>query len=353
MSMLSTLVLSCTYQCPIQCRFCGAECGPKQRERLALADMKDLVDRVHSFGKLELVVFTGGEPFLLGADLLHAVEYCMAKGISTRIVTNAYWATTAERAQEVIRTYKRAGLSEINLSCDDYHQEYIPLIRIKFANSACVCENMPCLIGHKVMKDYKITLDYLEDFLGCKLARFDPKAKNPLNNVVSTGYTVPVAEDMHLIPDEEILYPPSDSCWKSPCTTILQRVIITPRKELSICCGMIRRNVREILFGPLEENRVEELIVRAHRDLIVNWLALEGPYGLMRFIQKKKPDIHFRNQYVNICHLCSEIFTRSDCRAVLCDHAAEKIDEIMLERELYDYMRTQKKADLEELVASL
>jgi hypothetical protein len=145
---------------------------------------------------------------------------------------------------------------------------------------------------------------------------------------------------MHLIPDDEILYPQSDH-WKGPCTSILQRVIITPRKELSICCGMIPRSVKEIVFGTLDEHPLEELIARAHQDLIVNWLAHEGPYGIMRFIMKKNPSVRFRDRYVSICHLCSEIFTRDDCRQTLSEFAHEKAMEISLERCLYDYARTE------------
>ncbi len=340
--MLSSLVFSTTYKCPISCRYCGAECSPERTERLSLKDMIRIVDVVYSYGKLELVVFTGGEPFLLGDDLLRCVEYCAKKGMATRIVTNAFWAKTTEIAKEIMKKFKEAGLKEINLSCDDYHQEFIPLERIKYANDACIVVGLPCLIGHKIMKNCNISLNYLETFLGCKLARFNPKKKNPDNNIVSTGYTVPIAEDMHLIPDEEILYPPSDHHWKAPCSSILQRVVITPRKELSICCGMVPRKVEEIVFGTLDEYTLEELIIKAHKDLIVNWLALEGPYGLMKFILKKNPDIPFRKKYVNKCHLCSEILTREDCRAVLLEFGHEKTMEIYLERCLYDHMRTSE-----------
>ncbi|MCZ7393514.1 MAG: hypothetical protein O8C56_09350, partial [Candidatus Methanoperedens sp.] len=130
--------------------------------------------------------------------------------------------------------------------------------------------------------------------------------------------------------------------WKAPCSSILKRIVITPRKELSICCGMIPRKVEEIVFGTLDEYKLEELIIMAHKDLIVNWLALEGPYGLMKFILKKNPDIPFRKQYVNNCHLCSEILTREDCRAVLSEFGHEKAIEISLERCLYDHMRTSE-----------
>lgn len=340
--MLSNLVFSTTYQCTARCRYCGAECSPEQTDQLSLDDMIEVVDHVYSYGKLELVVFTGGEPFLLGENLRKAVEYCAKKGLSTRIVTNGFWAKDLQTAKNVVKSYKEAGLTELNLSCDDYHQEFIPLERIKYANDACKEMGFPALIGHKVMKGCGLSLDALEKALGVELSLFDPQKKNPANNVVSTGYNVPVAENMHLIPDEEILYPPSDNQWKAPCSTILKRVIITPRKELSICCGMIPRKVREIVFGPLGEYSLEELIARAHSDLIVNWLALEGPYGIMKFIQKKMPHINFRKRYVNICHLCSEIFTREDCREVLAEYAHEKVSEIFLERCLYDFIRNSK-----------
>ncbi|MFH2092399.1 MAG: radical SAM protein [Pseudomonadota bacterium] len=341
MSMLSSIVFSCTDQCPIQCKYCGAECGPDQKDRLSLDDMISVIDKLYEYGKLHMVVFTGGEPTLLGNDLIAAIQYCSQKNLWTRIVTNAFWAHTAEKAKTILQSFKDAGLSEINLSCDDYHQEFIPLDRIKYANDACTELGIPCLIGHKIMKDHKLSVEYLENYLGHPLTLFDPGSDNPKNNIISSGYTVPVEKNMHQIPDEDILYPKAEHLWKGPCKSLLQRVIITPRKELSICCGMIRRNVEEIVFKSLDHCSLEELIVTAHQDLIVNWLALEGPYGIMKFILKKDPDIVFRKQYVNICHLCSEIFTREDCRNVLLSHAAEKVTEIYLERSLYDYIRTE------------
>jgi hypothetical protein len=102
---------------------------------------------------------------------------------------------------------------------------------------------------------------------------------------------------------------------------------------------MIPRSVPEIFFGTLDDYSLEELIVTAHRNLIVNWLALEGPYGLMRFILSKDPNIPFRKRYVNICHLCAEILTRKDCRAILAKYGYEKVSEIYMERCLYEYVR--------------
>lgn len=346
--MLDHLVLSVTAKCPASCKWCGAESGPRETARMSRSDMLWLIDHVHGYGQLASVVFTGGEPVLLGDDLLAAIAHCKATGLWTRVVSNAFWARTPRRATNMVRKLMDAGLSEINLSCDDFHQEFIPLENVKYANAACAELGLPCLLGHKVMKGGALTLEKLEQSLGVPLARFQAGAENPKNNLVSSGYAVPVASsDMENIPDEELLYPDCDDHWRGPCSSILQRIIVTPDKKLHICCGMISRAVPEICFGPLGAKSLDELIVEAHRDLIVNWLALEGPSGLMHFIRERAPEIRFRPRYVNICHLCGEILTRPDCRAVIEAHGHEKATALGMEREFYDLLRQPGKLPLD------
>lgn len=144
---------------------------------------------------------------------------------------------------------------------------------------------------------------------------------------------------METIAEDALLYPEGDQHWKQPCTSILQRVIIMPDRTLGICCGMISRAVPEIAFGPIGEKSLEECIVEAHNDLIVNWLALEGPIGIMQFIRQHAQDIPFRTRYVNICHLCGELLTRRDCRAVVATYGQEKAASLGLQRNLYDLLR--------------
>ena len=88
----------------------------------------------------------------------------------------------------------------------------------------------------------------------------------------------------------------------------------SPLKEFSICCGMIPRRVKEVTFGPIGNKSIEDIIITANNDMIVNWLAIEGPYGMMKFILKHRPETVFREKYVCRCHLCSEILTRTNCR---------------------------------------
>ncbi len=337
--MLSRLVLSVTNRCPIACPHCVATASPRGRARLTLREMRTAVDDMFGLGRLRMVIFTGGEPFLLREDLLDMVGYCAAKGLTTRIVTNAFWARTPENASNIVQACLAAGLTELAVSCDEYHQKFISIDNVRHANDACREQGLPCALSHKIMKGNTLTLERLEEALRRPLIRFSHEGDNPANDVVDSGYTVPLGENMHLIPDEDILYPDSDDHWKTPCDSALENTVITENRELAVCCGMIPRKVREVVFGPLGKYHLAELILQADRDLITNWLALEGPYGLMQFIQARKPAIPFRKRYVSRCHLCSEILTRDDCRAVLHAHCHEKVREISIKRAFYDHAR--------------
>ncbi|MEM4326361.1 MAG: hypothetical protein QXU40_03600 [Candidatus Pacearchaeota archaeon] len=63
-----------------------------------------------SFPTIKLLVFTGGECFLLGKKLVDAVRFASSLGLDTRCVTNGFWATSLQRASEWAKRLKEAGL---------------------------------------------------------------------------------------------------------------------------------------------------------------------------------------------------------------------------------------------------
>lgn len=334
--MYTELVFSTTHQCPISCRYCATASGPRVLGRLSKDFMCNIIEQMKQRGSLFLVVFTGGEAFLLGDDLINTVRYACSRGASTRIVTNAYWATSHQRAVDILQQYKEAGLNELNVSVDDLHQEFIPLENIQNVWNACRSIGMPLLFAHKLTKNCKITKEYLDSFLGTELRIYQPGDFQGYG--ISTGLTVPIAENMDQDFDD-IIYPPDNDHWKGPCKSILTRIIITPQKQLAICCGMISQKVPEIFFGSLEKSSLDEILQSAHDDLIVNWLALKGPSDIMDFVKKKSPWIRFREKFVNICDACNYLFTHKDARDVLQLNAHEKIGELTLLRATFEYSR--------------
>ena len=73
-----------------------------------MTDLKDL----------ELIVFSGGECFILGEDLFDAIALAksLKDTITTRCVTNGYWGRTAAQAKTTVNSATKAGLDKINFS---------------------------------------------------------------------------------------------------------------------------------------------------------------------------------------------------------------------------------------------
>ena len=110
----------------------------------------------------------------------------------TRIITNAFWAKSKERAVAKLTELKEAGLTELTISCDDYHQAFVPLANVKRANEAAIEVGLPCLLVHRRKPGGHLTVESLSEALGVNLHVFKQGQCNPGNNVISTGGNIPI-----------------------------------------------------------------------------------------------------------------------------------------------------------------
>lgn len=122
----STMTLLVTYGCTAACEQCCFESNPKIKERLSLEQIKRSIQAAKdSFPALKLIVFSGGEAFMLKDDLIQAVKYANDLGLMTRVVTNGYWAKRPDKAREIVLRLKDAGINEINISTGLDHQKWV------------------------------------------------------------------------------------------------------------------------------------------------------------------------------------------------------------------------------------
>jgi len=300
--------------------------------------MMRIVDEVYGWGALRLVVFTGGESFLLGQDLYRTIVHVAEKRILTRIVTNAYWASSKKRAAEVLGKLKALGLTEINISCDDYHQEFIPLENVKHANDAALEIGLPLLLAHRRKPGGRITVEYLSDYLGVDLQLYRKGAKNPDNNVICTGRNVPLHTSSEELVPEAWELPENDCDWMGACNSVLRNIVISSDLKVQICCGIATMTIPELSVGSLAENDLLTILQRGNSDLIANWLALEGPSSILNFVRSKDPSMRLPEHYVSRCHLCNQLFTREDVRRVLAEYAPERQEALLFMRGTLDWV---------------
>jgi organic radical activating enzyme len=281
------------------------------------AFIESAVSEALKLGTVEVVVFTGGEPFCIGSDLYSGIAFAAQNGLLTRVVTNAVWATSPEKADHVMARLKDSGLTELNFSCDDFHQEHIPIERIRWAVEAAEKAKIPVLIASKGIKNSTINPAYLREQLGSPMVAYSDDPDCPRTNTYNYGVTVPVGWQSDQVSEDELLWPASEDCWKSPCNSVLKSLVIRPNGDLSICCGIGSDNIPEAVIGNILEEPLYRLIEKANNDLFVNWLAIEGPFGILQFLQKNAPDLEFPEKFINSCHLCHEVLSREDARSAL------------------------------------
>lgn len=302
-----------TDKCNITCDFCAPGCGPHLKGNLSAKIMKNVFKRLRDVGSVPIVIFTGGEPMLFKKDIIETIIYIKdTSDAYTRIVTNAYWARSFKAAKQELKVLKDAGLTELNYSVDDFHQVYIPEIRIKYAVEAALELEIPVLLAHKTYRGSASSKETYEKLLGQNIPYLQDLPPEKIGRILltfNTGYTLPIGRrsekvDLDLwIPDEI-----QEDKWRGPCSQVLKYVQITPSGRLSPCCGLVDRNIPIFYAGNIIENDLIKVIEDANKNVIYNWLALMGPSAIMDYIKSHDSSIKFSGKYIQNCQICQEVF---------------------------------------------
>jgi hypothetical protein len=293
---------------------------------------------------LQLVIFAGGEPTLLGEHLLDAIAHCDSLGLATRLVTNASWAKHPTAARRRIIALREAGLTELNISVDDYHLPYIPFENIVNAWRAAHGMGFSAVIiancyGPKSV----VTPTFIQQRLGEKLPLvYDEKGHKQILHVLSEDGTVyglsnaylqNLGRSHELIDVSKFFDPRDPSEIAGGCPWAIQSAAISPKNHLVACCGMEAENNPVLDFGSLDEEGVDTLLARANDDVVVAAIAYLGPVYLKRFIELHAPDVPFRNRYHSMCELCEDIVTRRETVSALRQNAGVLAIAVLEERE--------------------
>lgn len=335
---LNRLVFITTTRCTALCRDCPIASDASPTLSLSADQMIELVDEVYSWGKLELVVFTGGESLLLGKELYRTIAHVGELGLHSRVVSNAYWARSARGALTHLKRLKNSGLSELDVSCDDYHQEFIPIENVKNAFRAANDVGIQFVLSHRRAPGNAITVERLSKYLGAEL-RPPPwdSSDVSLNNRIISGRNVPLGTNGGNSDPDCWDIPEDDRYWMGPCDAVLSNVVIGPTYSVQMCCGMVRNTIPELHLGSLRDENLATILERGNRDLIANWLALEGPSAILDFVLERDPALDLPAHYVSRCHLCDTLFTHSKVREILQESASERVANVLLRRAALDW----------------
>lgn len=274
---LSGLHLLLTYQCTFECDHCFVWGSPWQAGTMTLQDIRHILQQAREVGTVTSIYFEGGEPFLYYPILLAGIQEAAALGFTTGIVTNAYWATSPEDANQWLSPFQGL-ISDLSVSSDLYH--YTEMLSQQAKNACAAAQALG--IAASVLT---IAQPEAEE-----VARVSGQLPAGESGVMFRGRA---AEKLvgRYAPQ------PWDSYGECPYEDLREpgRVHVDCLGNLHLCQGISAGN----LFHSSLKAICESYQPEAHP--IVGPLLAGGPAELVRVYQ-----LPCQGGYVDACHLCYE-----------------------------------------------
>lgn len=263
-----------TYQCVAECDECCFSCSPHLTgTALTFDKIKLFLDQASQIPSIKVAVFTGGECFINFSLLKKSIQYANELGLMTRCVTNGFWGKNKEEAHKKISQLKKCGLTEINFSTGDSHQQFVPVENIL----NCVTESInngliTCVaIESNSSKKFKV-----EDFTHHPLY-IDNISKNPNARLLKVMPTVWVS--FHT--DTVYEFDDSQMAEEGGCEGVFDTIALEPRKDIIGCCGITSNDIEEMHLGKVTENNLQETLSLHHNDFLKIWIFVEGPKKIL------------------------------------------------------------------------
>ena len=342
------LTLITTYSCGAKCRHCLMNCSPDRTEKLSLSDIESSISLFkNACSGTGVVVFTGGECTLIGNDLFEAIAYTSSIGLLSRIVTNAWWASSNASTLSMLSELKSCGLSEINFSCDDYHAEFVPIENVRRAWAATDGMGFQT-VGIAVCHDFSssITPAFLQRYL-------DPGGRTPILRrmsgsesgtgmppsrfIMDSGVTrIGRARNLELsqtIPNQELLL-------ASSCPECGRDYVITPNNQFSPCCGI---NAARTWLFELGSATSRKCHIDSIQSTLLSYLRAIGPGGLLKHLRSTKSTREFgRKVYYSPCEICEDIGRSPDAKRILLQLIPQLSEELKAEKEFCQLISGEK-----------
>ena len=285
------LVFGYSTRCNIRCEHCVAT-GDHDGGKMDHDKAKEIIAELAQAG-VRGVSFSAGEPLLYHSEIVELVELCRQLGIYTRIVTNSFWAKTAESADSCVAELKENGLCQLRLSYSRWHQKHVN--RNNVLNAARSCQ--------------KIGLDYFISFV--------------------TDFSKEDDQHEQFLRDHGLMYFPEPVIYAGRAESFKRRSILTdyqanccdmnpyltPDLNLYGCCdaGSHFPGTNFFYLGNLNDKTIEQLFTKSETDRLHNLIRTMGITNIGSFTGMKAREIITYSK----CELCRKLFNSPETLARL------------------------------------
>jgi organic radical activating enzyme len=266
LSFQSAIGISITARCPIACDHCIVKADRNRTDEMTPAMVAGILDGCAGVDRspdegLGAVIFTGGEPFFSRALLKSALQLAASRGLLPVVVTNAYWATTEEAANDILRELPEIGM--LTFSTDRFHQKFVALDKIRNAIAAAERLAIPFRIA--------VCADNVEELARVR-SQLDGVADPDL---VLPSITLPTgrrAESSGPLPE------PEPDSLKGRCTGA-ECPVVFPDGRVIACMGMVNGLPpgHPLLLGNVLRTPMGKLLLAAQDNIFLHAMRSLGP----------------------------------------------------------------------------
>lgn len=326
MPFLSNVGLMLTYKCTIACPHCIVQAGPDRKEEMSLEAACAWLDQIRAYhnGVVRGISLTGGEPFYNIQKLVQIADHANQLGLIVSVVSNAYWASTPERALEILA--RCSSIQMLSVSADIHHQELIPLQNVK--NAVWAAKKLDKLYNIAVTTENMESQEYLD--LMDRLLEFTDK------DFVNTAIALPIGRA------QETIDPASYRLCAEPTEAACSMVsypIVFPNGNVIACIGppITFTEAHPLNLGNLNQENLQQIFTRAEQNHLLHAIRVFGPKVLVRALREHGFGHLLPGPFIedSTCDVCAKLFSKRE----ICDALNEIIAHDEKLREMTAYGR--------------
>jgi hypothetical protein len=328
----TSLVLHYTELCNAKCAHCVVEAGPWRRGHADPAALHAALEGAAEAG-VRHVVLTGGESFVFLDQVLELCRLARRLGMRTRVITNAYWARSPERAARMLERVAGEGIDQLVVSFDEYHLPYVRADRVRNVFlGAQLAEALPYLVFStvvaepgeaetvdgvpwpagvlEVLRSYGFAAGECvpRDLVRAQAALLDADAAEAFRERIVRARAIvnwsPLAFAGRAARE---LAMPADAIGGGPCPVAGRQATVTSARRLYPCCSTWS-NFDEHAFGEVTADdagtfagRLEEMF----DDPLVRVIREQGPAALVAHLERSGTPVDVRLD--DACHMCERM----------------------------------------------
>ncbi|BCU08383.1 radical SAM/SPASM domain-containing protein [Allochromatium tepidum] len=309
----NALVFKPTRACPARCDFC---CDPREasRERLRRTEMLALLERLTEAvpGLIRTVGFTGGEPFLVFADVQAVLERAAESGLGGAVVSSSHWAKSAAEARQRLSALAQAGLQRYSTSCDPEHLRFVPLERIRHAVTAALDLGLAVTVTGTFADPGASVASLLGEDLAAQVACED-KLIAPFGRATGQAATA----RRYGLPTD----PAAWGCYRR----LGHDILVQPNGDVLPCCAT-NNTINPLVFGNIRAGDDPTEIVQAiTRSFLLRVLKFESFATLRALVTAHAPNLDWPDpaHASGPCGYCAEVFGDVERATVILEALAQ------------------------------